>query len=138
MRDELFLDASYAIALSTVRDQHHSAAVDVARQLRADRPKLITTRAVLLEIGNSMAKARKRAAGVALLEALEEDPGVEIVSVSDDLFAEGVALYRRHRDKEWGLTDCISFIVMSRRGMQGALTSDDHFRQAGFRALLTE
>lgn len=136
--DELFLDTSYAIALSTARDQHHPAAVELARRLRSDRPRLITTRAVLLEIGNALAKARYRAAGIALIEALEEDPAVEIVPLSDELFSEGAALYRKHQDKEWGITDCISFIVMSRRGVRDALTSDDHFRQAGFRILLTE
>jgi predicted nucleic acid-binding protein len=46
-------------------------------------------------------------------------------------------LYRKHADKEWGLTDCLSFVVMTRRGLTEALTADEHFRQAGFRPLLT-
>lgn len=41
-------------------------------------------------------------------------------------------------DKEWGMTDCISFVVMQDMGIIDALTTDDHFRQAGFRALLIE
>ena len=40
--------------------------------------------------------------------------------------------------KEWGLTDCISFIVMEDNGLTEALTTDEHFQQAGFRALLRE
>jgi hypothetical protein len=39
-------------------------------------------------------------------------------------------------DKEWGLIDCMSFIVMQDRGITEALTADDHFNQAGFKALL--
>jgi predicted nucleic acid-binding protein len=39
-------------------------------------------------------------------------------------------------DKEWGLTDCISFLVMQDRAMTDALTTAQHFQQAGFRALL--
>lgn len=103
-----------------------------------ERTRLITTHAVILEIGNAMAKARQRAAGLDLIEALQDDPRVEIVPLSDELFAEGVALYRRHQDKEWGLTDCISFLVMRARGLQDALTADNHFRQAGFHTLLAE
>jgi predicted nucleic acid-binding protein len=39
-------------------------------------------------------------------------------------------------DKPWGLTDCLSFIVMQERGITEALTADEHFRQAGFVPLL--
>jgi len=36
------------------------------------------------------------------------------------------------------MSDCISFIVMQDMGIIDALTTDDHFRQAGFRTLLIE
>ena len=41
-------------------------------------------------------------------------------------------------DKEWGITDCISFVVMQDLGLVEALTTDEHFKQAGFRSLLIE
>jgi predicted nucleic acid-binding protein len=41
-------------------------------------------------------------------------------------------------DKEWSLTDCISFVVMNERGITDALTSDHHFEQAGFQILLKD
>ena len=37
-----------------------------------------------------------------------------------------------------GLTDRISFVVMEERGITDALAYDQHFVQAGFRALLRE
>jgi len=48
----------------------------------------------------------------------------------------GLALYISRPDKDWSLTDCISFVVMKERGLTGALTADHHFEQAGFVALL--
>jgi hypothetical protein len=36
------------------------------------------------------------------------------------------------------MTDCISFVVMQERGIFEALTTDHHFQQAGFRAILCE
>ncbi len=42
----------------------------------------------------------------------------------------------RRLDKDWSLTDCISFAVMQERSLTEALTSDHHFEQAGFTALL--
>ena len=41
-------------------------------------------------------------------------------------------------DKEWSLTDCISFVAMNERDITDALTSDHHFEQAGFRILLKD
>jgi uncharacterized protein len=54
------------------------------------------------------------------------------------LLSGALTLYEARADKLWGLTDCISFVVMQRRGLTEALTSDRHFHQAGFRALLLE
>jgi predicted nucleic acid-binding protein len=39
-------------------------------------------------------------------------------------------------DKDWSLTDCISFVVMENQDITEALTADRHFVQAGFTALL--
>ena len=54
MRSELFLDASYAIALGSPRDQLHTAAVSLAGRIELENSRLVTTRAVLLEIGNAL------------------------------------------------------------------------------------
>ncbi len=136
MRSDWFLDASFAIALGSPRDQHHGQAVQLARQVEEQGIRLVTTRAVVLEIGNALAKRQHRSAAVSLLNALEQDPGVEVVGLSEELFLAGWTLFRQHQDKEWGVTDCISFVVMRERGLTEALTADDHFRQAGFRPLL--
>ena len=135
---EFFLDASYAIALSSPPDQYHARAVALAAQVGREKRRLITTQAVVLEIGNALAKQRYRDAGARLLNVLEKDPSVEVVLLSADLFARAAKLYRDRLDKEWGLTDCVSFVVMQDRNLTEALTTDDHFRQAGYRALLIE
>jgi predicted nucleic acid-binding protein len=83
--------------------------------------RLITTEAVFVEIGNALAKSRFRAAGVQLLSSLATDPQVEIVAVTTELLAQAWHLYQQRTDKEWGLTDCISFVVMSTRGLREAL-----------------
>lgn len=138
MREEIFLDASYAIALSSSTDEYHHRAGELAERIEAEGTRLVTTRAVVLEIGNALARLRYRRAAIALLDALENDPGVEIVPVTERLYGLAFRLYRDRPDKEWGLTDCLSFVVMEDRELTDALSADDHFRQAGFRALLRE
>ena len=48
----------------------------------------------------------------------------------------GWQLYSQRLDKEWGLTDCISFAAMTRENIVTAFTSDHHFEQAGFAKLM--
>lgn len=133
---EFFLDASYAIALASPKDQCHVRAVELAQRIRSEKIGLVTTRAVMLEIGNALSKRHLRKAAVVLIEALENDANVTIVPVDDDLFNRAFQLYRSRQDKDWGLTDCISFVIMTDRRMVEALTTDDDFRQAGFIVLL--
>lgn len=71
-----------------------------------------------------------------LLASIEADPSITVVGLSADLYAEAFALYRGRLDKEWGLIDCVTFVVMAARETTAALTADEHFEQAGFRALL--
>jgi predicted nucleic acid-binding protein len=59
-----------------------------------------------------------------------------VVHGSDELFVRGFDLFRRRPDKEWSLTDCISFVVMGDEGLADALTADRHFEQAGFTVLI--
>ena len=134
--NEVFLDTAYAIALSVEADAHHTRAVELAEQLELQQTRLITTRAVLLEIGNALARQRYRSAAAQLLDAIEHDPQVECVPLTDELYQQAFELFRNRPDKEWGMIDCASFVVMRQRGLTDALTTDEHFEQAGFRALL--
>ncbi|MFM6919364.1 MAG: type II toxin-antitoxin system VapC family toxin, partial [Dolichospermum sp.] len=127
---------SFAIALSSVTDQNHARAVELANQIETNRTLLVTTQAILLEIGNALSKQRYRASAIQLLESLETDPNVEVVLLTNSLYQVAFNLFNQREDKEWGLVDCISFIVMQDRGITDALTADTHFQQAGFRALL--
>ena len=104
------------------------------REIQVARPRLVTTRAILVEIGNWF--STQRTIAVRLLESLEKDPNLEIVELTPDLYQKAFSLYRQRPDKEWGLTDCISFVVMTDQKITEALTSDEHFQQAGFVALM--
>lgn len=134
--NKVFLDTAYAIALSVESDEHHERAEILAEQLEAEQTSLVTTRAILLEIGNALSKKRYRKAAVELLDALEQDPQVESVPLTEELYEQALELFRKRPDKQWGLVDCVSFIVMQERGLTEALTTDEHYDQAGFRALL--
>jgi hypothetical protein len=123
------------VALVNPRDENHEKANELVDAY--DKKPLLVTDAVLLEIGNSLAKGYKQNA-IEIIEEFLDSPEVEIVRLDETLFAKAFELYKSHTDKTWGLVDCISFVVMRERGITDALTSDKHFVQAGFRALMLD
>lgn len=129
----IFADAFYFIALLNPTDRHHAAAVAASTILTVP---LVTTQWVLVELADAMGTPKRRTRVVAFLRGLDADPNIEVISPGIDLYNRGLDLYARRPDKSWGLTDCISFVVMTERGLSEALTGDHHFEQAGFRALL--
>jgi predicted nucleic acid-binding protein len=130
---DAFVDTSFVIALVNRRDQHHLRALDLSSQFE-QRP-LLTTDAVLLEIGNALAKDF-RLASIQAIDDFLTSANIQIVHLYPDLFHKAFSLYRSRLDQTWGLIDCVSFIVMREAGMVESLTADKHFEQAGFRALL--
>jgi uncharacterized protein len=133
---EVFLDTSFVIASISGRDQYHLRAQSRDTELRSRKTKITTTTGILLEIGNSLAKPSTRPYAGQTIQSFLRDLAVEVVQFSEELFARSLGLYQSRSDKEWGLVDCLSFIVMRDRGLTEALTSDEHFEQAGFVALL--
>ena len=136
--DQYFLDSSYAIALVTSDDLHHERAVELSFKIQRDRVELITTRPILLEIGNSLARRSRRKCGLDLLQQMSVDRKLTLVELSAGLYDTALGLFSERMDKEWGLVDCVSFVVMREHHVETALTADRHFVQAGFRALLRE
>lgn len=136
MSDSFFLDTAFAIALISPKDLFHEKALELAEQIEKAKIHLVTTRAVVIEIGNALSKEALRKSAVELIDSMEEDETLIIVQVSEEIYNEAFKLFRSRLDKEWGFTDCISFVVMNQRGITKALTTDQHFQQAGFIVLM--
>lgn len=133
--NKIFLDTSFTIALINDKDQHHEKAREILPTYSRDY--LVTTDAVLLEIGNALAKDYK-SESLEIIKTLRSSNKTEVVEINSVLFEKGLQLYEKFHDKNWGLVDCISFVVMKENGITDALTGDRHFAQAGFRALLLD
>jgi predicted nucleic acid-binding protein len=71
-------------------------------------------------------------------ERIRRDARIEVVPHNGELSAGAVHMFTDRSDKDWSLTDCLSFLIMGRRSIREALTADHHFEQAGFRAVLSD
>ena len=128
-----FVDTSYLLALLLRKDEHHEAAVRWQEQFEGE---LATTEYVLVELHDALCRAAFRPLAISVADRLLSDPSVMVVPASEGLFSRGRELFRGRPDKDWSLTDCISFVVMQENGLRDALTADHHFEQAGFDILL--
>jgi predicted nucleic acid-binding protein len=132
----VFADSWYYIALLNPRDSAHERAKTFAKTWRG---YVVTTRWVLAEIADGFATdPGLRALAARFLVHSESHPSLRVIPVSEVQFGHGLALYRSRSDKQWSLTDCISFVVMEQEGLNEVLSGDRHFRQAGFVPLLAE
>ena len=95
------------------------------------------TEAILVEVANALS-ALDRDGVARFIDQCYRTENTHVVSVDSALLHRALRLYRERIDKQWGLTDCISFVVMAEQGLMEAVTADHHFVQAGFRALLME
>lgn len=133
---KVFADACYWIALLNPKDNLHEAAQQVSKGLGPCR--IVTSEMVLVELLNGLGgfgdNMRKIAADT--VKSLERNPNVEIVPQTSLQFRSATERYVSRLDKEWGVTDCASFLLMEEKGLSEALTADRHFNQAGFTILM--
>ncbi len=129
----VFADTFYFLALLNERDPAHDRAVAASR---APGLRLITTEFVLLELADALCRPGQREEAVALWNVVQTDPAFRLIAATSEWLQRGRELYRGRPDKEWSLTDCISFVVMQDERLIEALTGDRHFEQAGFKPLL--
>ena len=132
----VFADACYWIALLNPKDRLHETAKRVSRGLGPCR--IVTSEMVLVEFLNSLGGYGHEQRGVAAqtVKRLKNDPNVEVVPQTSLQFMSTVERYASRLDKEWGATDCASFLLMEEKTMSEALTVDRHFKQAGFTILM--
>ena len=132
----LFADTVYWIALTNSFDQYHAKAVEVSSALGNCR--LFTTEAVRTEFLNALADKGPlvRAAAVEMVEAIMSNSQVTVIPQTRRTFSRSLAFYKARPDKGYSLTDCGSMLLMRERRLTEALTTDRHFEQEGFVALL--
>ncbi|MBM4044417.1 MAG: type II toxin-antitoxin system VapC family toxin [Planctomycetes bacterium] len=129
----MLLDTSGLLCLFDEDESRHEEA-----ESHFDEAVTKLTHSYVLAEFVALAQARRAPRGRALtfVARLQDSSEVEVVYVDKALHREALALLRQRLDKEWSLSDAVSFLLMPRRGLTEALTTDHHFEQAGFVSLL--
>lgn len=129
----IFIDTGYLIALLNPGDELH---VRAAKWTSHIHEPLLVSEYILWELGNAFSRPANRPRFHGFLDSLASENSITVVQASPELYDVGLREHRQRPDKEWSLTDCISFHLMGHHGVSRALSHDHHFEQAGFEALL--
>ena len=129
------VDTGYLIALEAADDQYHKAALHHWNSLIENLPRLVISSYVFDEVVTFFNSRNQHVKAIEIGNNILSSPSVQFVHVDENLFQEGWLYLKKHDDKTYSLTDCISFVLMDRHGIQTALTFDSHFIQAGFAVL---
>jgi predicted nucleic acid-binding protein len=135
MARDVFVDTAGWYALIDRRDAAHESMVALIDDLIRDGARLVTTDYVVDE---SCTLARVRAGAIAasrLLDLLGGTAALDLEWVGPEHFDRARALFRKHQDQAFSFTDCTTFAVMRERRITHAITTDHHFRIAGFQLL---
>ena len=139
MNRVVFWDTSAFLALMNSRDALHQQAVIISQALARDHARMLTTDAVLTEVANGLSRVGHRLLAQRVITLAQQSVtlgAADLIHVDPGLWQRGWQLYADRPDKEWGLTDCFSFIVMQEQAIAEAFTADHHFEQAGFVRLI--
>jgi hypothetical protein len=131
----VFVDSSALKANYDAGDGYHAKAAELMRRIAAretDITSFMTTDYVLDEAVTLTRFAHSHAKAVELADAALSSKFVKVVYSDEELFSEGMRVFKQHADKEWSFTDCVSFAAMRKYDVKAAFTFDAHFRQAGF------
>lgn len=134
--ERFLLDTVYIQALLNQRDQYHGPAKAFLPRVRS-AAEVWVPEAVLVEVGNALSAFDRITASI-FIGHCYQTANMRVVTIDTALLHEALTLYGARTDKMWGLTDCISFVVMQQHNLTDAVTADEHFVQAGFRALLRD
>ncbi len=134
----VFADTGYWVALLNPLDDLHNKATELSKSLNPVH--IVTSEMVLTEVLNDFSKRGDylRKVATQLIDRINENPNITLVSQTSEQFNQGLELYKNRLDKNWSLTDCVSFKIMEQMGIYEALAYDKHFEQVGFRALLRD
>lgn len=136
MSRRVFVDTSAWYSLIDRRDVDHVPTRTFVREWLDSGGRFVSSDYVLDE-AFTLARARSgTTAAVRLMDVVEGTAALDLEWVGHDRFEQAKALFRRCADQAFSFTDCTSFVVMRELELEGALTSDEHFRIAGFELVL--
>lgn len=125
------MDSSAFFALVTGRSTDSAVAKRILERAEAARFPLVTSSYILAEAHALIVNRVSRRAGLEFLDFVDRS-AITILWPAEAHFVAAREIIYRYTDKDFSLTDAISFVVMEQLDITTAFTFDRDFSQYGF------
>jgi predicted nucleic acid-binding protein len=127
----IFVDTAAFLAIENRRDAHHEEALRYWRSCLEKGKPLVTSDYVLDESYTIMRVRAGHTVAVQFGEALRASRLLRVEHITPETIEAGWRIFKDFSDHAFGFTDCTSFALMQRLGIEAAFTFDAHFGQYG-------
>ncbi|MDP3724254.1 MAG: PIN domain-containing protein [bacterium] len=125
IKNNIFVDSNFFIALSNLGDNQHKKAVEVKKKITKGNYILTITNLIFLEIVTVLSQRLGRQEAVGIGEKLLTDADMKIVHVNTDLHKLSWEIFKEVSKKNMSFVDCSSIVAMDAEGIEKFLTFDN-------------
>jgi predicted nucleic acid-binding protein len=122
-----FVDTSAFCAITIPGDRHNDRAKSLYKRLDEHRAIVYTSNYVMDEIYTLLKTRGSHRTAVKFMDQVK-DSNIVILWITDEVEQDAQDIFRRFDDKKLSFTDCTSFALINRYGIETVFAFDDHFR----------
>jgi len=131
----LFVDTSAFLALVNEKDNYHAAAMQFLEEIKNGKiriKKIITSDYIIDETLTRIRYSVGHTEAIEWGKDILASKVVEKIEVGVELFGHAWELFQTYDDKKLSFTDCSSFALMKKRGIEKVFSFDEDFKRLGF------
>ena len=131
----IFIDTSAFLALVNEKDENHAAAIQFLEEIKNGKiriKKIITSDYIIDETLTRIRYSVGHKEAVEWGKDILASKVIEKIDIGSDIFRSAWEMFCTYNDKKFSFTDCTSFALMKKRGIEKVFSFDEDFERVGF------
>lgn len=131
----IFLDTSAFLALVNEKDENHAEAIQFLDEIKTGKiriKKIITSDYIIDETLTRIRYSVGHKEAVEWGTDIFTSRVIEKIDIGSEIFRSAWKMFCTYNDKKFSFTDCTSFALMTKRGIDKVFSFDVDFERIGF------
>lgn len=129
---QIFVDTSALVALKNKSESRHLQATNGFKTLLEKNFRIVTSNFVFAEVYTLLRYRVNHHVAVEIGNLIRQNKLIQYLRITEEIESSAWEIAVSYKDKDFSFTDCASFALMEKLGINDAFTFDDHFKQFGF------